>query len=135
MKKTSGFTLLELLIVVVIVGTLLGISVPAFQQYTLRSHRADAHAALLDIASRQERYLAQRNAYSLDIAGANGLNMGTTESSEGYYNISVQSCGSGISSCYRLTASAIGSQVNDTECRDITYDSLGTKGGTTDECW
>ena len=135
MKKTSGFTLIELLIVVVIVGVLLGISIPAYQDYTLRSHRADAHSALLDLASRQERYLAQNNAYSLDIAGATGLNMGTTETPGGYYSIGVAACGGGISSCYELTASAIGSQLNDSDCLEITYNSLGVKGGTTNECW
>jgi len=136
MKKQSGVTLIELMIVVVIVGILIGISVPAFKSYVLRSHRADAHAALLNIASRQERYIAQKNTYTLEIAATNnGLGLLTTTSPEGYYNMKVDPCGAGINVCYLITASAVGAQTADADCQDITYDSLGVKSGTTDECW
>jgi len=136
MKKQSGVTLIELMVVAVIMGILVGISVPAFKGYVLRSHRADAQAALLNIASRQERFLAQRNTYTLEIAATNnGLGLGTTTSPEGYYNLRVTACGTGIDVCYLLTASAVGSQTGDADCLDITLDSLGVKSGTTDECW
>jgi type IV pilus assembly protein PilE len=124
------------MIVIVIVGVLLGISVPAYQGYVLRSHRADGHSSLLDIAARQERFVAQNNTYTTEISAANGLGLGRTTSPEGYYNMSVAACGGGtIANCYVITATAAGRQVNDTDCLTITYDSAGTKSGTTAECW
>jgi len=136
MNKASGFSLIELLIVVVIIGLLLGISIPAYQDYTLRSHRTDAQASLLDLAARQERFVAQNNTYTTDVSGATGLNWGTTSSNEGYYTLSAAACGGGsIATCYLLTATAAGSQTNDTDCTTITLDSAGTKSGTTADCW
>jgi type IV pilus assembly protein PilE len=136
MKRASGFTLIELMISVAIVAIVVAIALPNYKEYVLRSHRADAQAALLDMAARQERFLAQNNSYTTLIAPANGLNMGTTTSAEGYYNLSVGVCAGGnISTCYVLTASATGSQAADTDCKDITFDSIGNRGPTTADCW
>jgi type IV pilus assembly protein PilE len=136
MKTASGFTLIELMIVVVIVGILMAISLPAYQGYVLRSHRADGQSALLDLASRQERFVAQNNTYSTNVSAATGLGLGRTTSAEDYYNLSAARCATGtIATCYILTATAVGSQANDTDCTTLTYDSAGRKGGTTAECW
>ena len=136
MNKTSGFTLIELMIVVVIIGILLAIALPSYQGYTLRSHRADAHASLVDIAARQERFVAQNNTYTTEISANTGLGIGSTTSREGYYNMTVSACGGGtIATCYVVTATATGSQVNDTTCVAITYDSTGERSGTTANCW
>jgi len=124
------------MIVVVIVGILMAISLPAYQGYVLRSHRADAHASLLDIASRQERFVAQNNSYTTEISANTGLGIGRTTSREGYFNMTVAACGGGaIANCYLITATATGGQANDTDCVTITYDSTGAKSGTTTECW
>ena len=136
MKRASGFTLIELMITVAIIAIIVAIALPNYRSYTLRSHRADAQAALLDMAARQERFLAQNNTYTTVVDAANGLNMGTTTSAEGYYNISATACAGGnISTCYLLTAAATGSQLGDTECLSVTFDSIGTRGGTTADCW
>jgi type IV pilus assembly protein PilE len=136
MKSSTGFSLIELMIVVVIVGILMAISLPAYQGYVQRSHRADGHSSLLDIAARQERYVAQNNKYTKTIGGAGGLNLGDANSRDGYYTLAVDKCATGgIAICYLITATAVGSQASDTDCKTITYDSAGTKGGTTAECW
>jgi type IV pilus assembly protein PilE len=124
------------MIVVVIIGILLAIALPSYQGYTLRSHRADAHASLVDIAARQERFVAQNNTYTTEISANTGLGIGSTTSREGYYNMTVSACGGGtIATCYVVTATATGSQVNDTACVAITYDSTGERSGTTADCW
>jgi type IV pilus assembly protein PilE len=136
MTKTSGFSLIELMIVVAIIGLLVGIAMPAYQAHTLRAHRADAQAELLDMAARQERFIAQNNTYTTDVSAAAGLSMGSTTSREGYYTLSSAACGGGtIATCYLLTATAVGGQTNDTDCLTITYSSTGAKSGTTGECW
>ena len=125
---------MELMIVVLIVGILMGISLPAYQGYVLRSHRTDAHSSLLDIAARQERFVAQRNFYTDRISENNGLGMGTLESPQGYYTLVAKKCvGGQLAICYLLEASAAGKQVNDTGCTTISYTSAGVKAPA--DCW
>jgi type IV pilus assembly protein PilE len=62
--------------------------------------------------------------------------MGRTTSEEGHYDMGVAACDDGtLAICYVITATAIGGQANDTDCATITYDNVGTKSGTTDDCW
>ena len=88
--RRRGFTLIELMIVVGIIGILAAIGIPAYQGYVLRSHRTDAHSSLLDIAARQERFVAQRNTYTTVIAADTGLNLGSANSRDGYYTLEVK---------------------------------------------
>jgi type IV pilus assembly protein PilE len=135
MNKATGFSLIELMIVVMIVGILMAISIPAYQGYVLRSHRTDAHSSLLDIAARQERHIAQYNRYADDITADDetGLNM-AANSREGYYTLAAAACAGGvIANCYTITATAAGTQANDTDCPSISYNSVGTK--TPAACW
>jgi type IV pilus assembly protein PilE len=137
MNAEKGFTLIELMIVVVIVGVLMGIALPAYQGYTLRAHRSEAHASLLDIAARQERFVAQNNTYTTEVSAATGLGLGTTTTREGYYDLTTSACGAGtLATCYLVTATATARQNSDTDCLTITYDSAGAKSSTTPgECW
>ena len=136
MTGSRGFTIIELLIVVAIIGILFGIALPSYEAYVLRAHRADAQGILLDIAAREERFLAQNNSYTALISPANGLGLGTTTSDEGYYNLTVGAGGTGsILTSYLVTATATGGQTSDTDCLTVTYSSAGVKGGTTGNCW
>lgn len=66
--KKSGFTLVELLVVVSIIGILMAIVVPSYNQYLIIANRAAAKALLLDISSRQEGRIAQVGAYGSTLA-------------------------------------------------------------------
>jgi type IV pilus assembly protein PilE len=139
-NRASGFTLIELMIVVVIVGILAAIALPSYQRYVLRSHRTTAVNALLDMGSREVRYYSANNAYTSSLTGVNGLGYASNpvpvpDATTTYYNLTAAISGNS----FTLTAQATGNQVNDTECGNFTYTGLGVKGitgtGTVAQCW
>lgn len=141
--KQKGFSLMELMIVVAIVGILAGIAYPSYQNYVLRSGRADGQAKLMEIMQAQERFYSQNQTYTINLgAGAGGLAYGVAAdavvpSDERRYNISAAACGgSTIARCVILTATRVGPQLQDNECGNLTLDSRGAKGATNVErCW
>lgn len=141
--KQSGFTLIELMIVVAIVGILAAIAYPSYQSYVERTGRADGQAKLMEIMQAQERFYSQNQTYTANL-GAGGLGYGVAAnaavaSDEGRYSITAAACGGAIASCVALTADAVGQQASDTKCGDLTLDSRGTKGEggtlTVQDCW
>jgi type IV pilus assembly protein PilE len=139
--KQQGFTMIELMIVMAIIGILAAIAFPSYQNYVLRSGRADGQAKLMEILQAQERFYSQNQTYTANL-GAGGLGYGVAAnaavaSDERRYNISAAACGgSTIARCVTLTAARTGTQLQDNECGNLTLDSRGTKGATDVElCW
>ena len=86
-KKNCGFTLIEVLIVVAILGILMSIAVPAYSEYIRRAHRAAAQQFLHDVAQRQEQYLLDNRQYATILgAGAGGLGMVVPADISPYYS-------------------------------------------------
>lgn len=70
MKQSNrGFSLIELMIVVAIIGILATIAVPSYKQYVIKAQRKEAMAALQGLAQSMERYYAQGNTYKRSAAG------------------------------------------------------------------
>lgn len=142
-RLTRGFTLVELMIVVVIIGILTALVLPSYQSSVLKSRRADGRAALANMAARQEKFFAQNNTYTTAVAAVgSGLGVGKTTSSDDYYNLSASACtGGAISRCYLLSAVATGAQDDDITCTTLTLDSVGRKaakdssGTASTLCW
>jgi type IV pilus assembly protein PilE len=144
--RHSGFTLVELLIVIVVASILVAIAVPSYQAQVRKSRRTDARNALLDIAAREERFLSVTNSYSAvpTEVGYGGLAWPQTVTN-GYYQVTVtipdpNYAGAGPS--FVLTATPIGVQTSDTACasfavtqigRQSALDSNGVDNSTT--CW
>ena len=144
--KQSGFTLIELMIVVAIIGILSAIAFPSYQSYVLRSGRADGMAKLMEVMQAQERFFSVEQTYTANLgAGAGGLAYGVAAnapvpSNEGRYNIAAAACaGTVIGNCVALTATRAGAQVGDLQCGNLSLDSRGTKGEsgtlTWQDCW
>ncbi len=66
MNKQQGFTLIDLLIALAIIGILAAIAIPSYEKQSMSARRTDAKTALLDLASREERYFATNNVYTND---------------------------------------------------------------------
>ncbi|MEH6581544.1 MAG: type IV pilin protein [Halioglobus sp.] len=133
----TGFTLMELMIVIIVVGLLISIALPAYQNAMFKGRRADAKEGLMTAANRQERLMLDRSTYTAtmtDLGYANDPLIST----EGFYTIDAAACGGGtIATCYVLTATpAVGSpQLQDAECISFSLDWTGAKTATSANCW
>lgn len=144
MKQTQlGFTLIELMVTVAIIGILASIAYPSYQDSVMKSRRADAEGALLGLANAMERHFTETNSYLG--AGTTAGNTGsptifsTTSPVDGgtpYYNLTISAA---ATSSYTLTAAPTGAQANDT-CGSLTLTQTGVKGvngtgATVANCW
>lgn len=154
MKKQLGFTLIEVMIVVVIVAILAAVAIPSYQDSVRKTRRADAKEALTSAAALQERYFFTHNTY----AATHGTLGIATDSTEGYYTIifadpdnmkgsNKVECevGTSVYPCFKLVASpkVSGAQASDTQCNQLTVTHSGKRQAfasdgttdTTDSCW
>jgi type IV pilus assembly protein PilE len=132
LKRARGFTLIEVMVVVTIIAILAAIALPSYNNYLRKGRRADAQAALTDIASRQQQYLMDARAYAPDTAT---LNFTPQTSVTDWYVLAITVGGPPPS--YTLTATPVAGkdQVKDGV---LTLTSTGAKTrtlGSTDYPW
>ena len=120
--RAHGFTLIELMVVVAIVGVLAAIAVPAYQKSVRKSDRADAKATLTSLGQVLERCYTQNFSYK-GCSGATPAPSPAT-SPKGFYTLSVPSV---TTSTYTVQAVAIGAQTKDTGCTTMSLNNNGVK--------
>ena len=121
-----GFTLIEMMIVIVIVSVLLMVGLPAYRKQVIQGNRAEGTGELLRIMDRQERYYAN-NFPPTYASSLTGLGFPSTlETKNGHYSIAIGNCtgSTDLKSCVKLTATAQGGQTDD---GDLTLNSRGEK--------
>lgn len=138
MRRHTGFTLVEILIVVAILGIIAAIALPSYQDSQLRAGRADGKNALLKAASDQERFYSANFTYSTNADPLSTPARATVNSPDGFYVISVAACAGGtIANCFVATATPQGRQTADA-CGNLSITSAGVRtasGGTLEDCW
>jgi len=119
MRKQNGFSLIELLIVIVIVGILAGIALPSYRQYVIRSNRRAAQTSMVDILSREQQYFAANRAFADD--GDLGYVLPDDVSENYTFDIDLDA---GPPPTFTITFTPIGGQAGD---GDLTLNAEGEK--------
>lgn len=129
-SRQWGFTLIEVMVTVAIVGILASIALPSYQQYVIRSNRSAVQQFMLDIANHEEQFMLDVRSYTTTI-GATGLNLSTPPEVTGKYTLAVTlpaACaGQALTPpryCINATPVVGGMQASD---GTLTLDSLGRK--------
>lgn len=138
----QGFTLIELMIAVVIVGILAAIAYPSYQRYMLQTRRSDAQIALLNVANLQERFFTECNTYANSLTNDRtcaelGLNLTDNLSPDGHYRLTIASASA---TAFTVSAEPVSTspQASDSDCTGFSIDERGNRnaaGAAASRCW
>lgn len=144
-RRQTGVTLLELLIVVAIVAIISAFAYPSYMQYVVSTKRTVATSALLQIADRQQQFFMDNKSFSNDLTAlgfaANPLvladdgNSTAAGNADAVYSISLSNV---AATTYTITAAPLHGQLErDTDCANLTLTQAGARGnsGSDDDCW
>ena len=144
-RREAGFTLIEMMIVVVIVAILAAFAFPQYRDFVIRSNRAVAKSLLLQVADRQEQFFTDRKRYAADLTdlgypAAAGFAVDTASNTvaaadaDSIYQIALSDA---TATTFTLTATPVNGQAQDDECATITLDEASTRGSTPagGDCW
>lgn len=145
-NSDQGFTLIEMMIAVAIIGILAGIAYPAYTNHVNTSKRAEGISALVELGSDLERYFTVSNSYTNSLTDpypVQGLGRADINSVTGLYTLSIMTANAG--STYIMTATPVWT---DARCGSFTLSNTGVRGVTgdadgdndsdqadTDACW
>ena len=147
-RALMGFSMIEMLIVMVILAVLAAAAMPAWQQHVISTRRNEAQAMLMKLMLQQERYFTQHGTYLAFSSSSTGFEerqfqwWSGSRAPDSGYEIEGKACdGEPIEQCVQLVATAgtavVNARYRDDECRDMTLTSIGERlsNGTRAECW
>ena len=131
--RHSGFTLVEMLVVVAMVAILGAVAYPSYVSQVTKGRRADAKQALVELAQKLERFYTERGTYAGATLGSTGVYASTSPA--GYYTLAITSQ---TADGFTITAAPQGSQASDS-CGTLGYNQIGDRsvgtGATVAQCW
>ena len=131
MLRNKGFTLIELMVTVIIIGILAAIVYPSYIEQVRKTRRTNAESDLVELASFMERYYTQNFTY---LSGGNAVTLPFTESPKDgtskYYDLKVAA----TKTTFTLSAVPKNSQASDS-CGTLTLTQTGQHGAAKSDCW
>ena len=132
-KYMRGVTLTELMVVVVIIGILTAIAYPSYRGYSARAKRNEARAALLQIATNQERFYLQNNTYTTDLMVLGFATTPSYTTDSGSYTVSVTTA---TPNNFTAVATYQNSDAEASKCASFQIDGRSVKTSSPDtDCW
>ena len=135
--RRRGFTLVEIMVAVAVIGVIAAIAVPSYLRYVTDARRTDATVFLIEAAGEQVRRRAETNRYADDLTGL-GYPNATMLTPAGHYRVSVVPA-STTASTFELVAEPVagGPQAGDAACPDLRINSTGRRWSSSGsgECW
>ncbi len=129
MRRMGGFTLVELLVCLCLLGILLGIAVPTYQEHIQRVRRVDAQKSLVELAQALERFYTSRGTY---VGATLAFDQSPREATKVFYRLGFAS--GPDESGYVLQAVPVGAMAQDA-CGVLTLASSGLRGAAMERCW
>lgn len=122
LAKHGGFTLIELMVAIAIIGILASIALPNYLEYVKKGRRAAAQSHLMDVAQRQQQYLLDARSYAADLST---LNVTTPSDVSPYYTITIEAADA-TPPTFKVTATPVSgsAQAGDPT---LTLDNAGVK--------
>lgn len=131
-RSVAGFTLIELMIVVAVIGILAAIAMPSYRDYVRRGNRAEAQAALMDLAQREQQYFLDARSYANSLTA---LNATVSDSVTRNYGAPSFSVVAGTPPTFSISFTPTGDQANDA-CGTLGIDNAGNKTASSgSNCW
>lgn len=145
MYRGSGFTLIELMVVLLILSVLAALAYPGYADHVAKMRRIEGQVALIEAMQQQERHHALHHTYVAFSAGepVAGLRWWSgSRAAESAYELEAQACADGeLRDCVEIVArpgtANVDATYSDSECGTLTMSSTGEQGasGTSSRCW
>lgn len=136
--RERGFTLIELMITVAVVGILAAVALPSYRQYIVRANRSAAESFIQQAANKQGQYILDARVYTSTL-GTGGLNLAVPDNVSANYSVAIPTV-SGTPPSFTITATPVADQLARDTCGAVSIDQSGAKyvsgaSATVAKCW